>query len=150
MKIFFGVVYHLRISHTCNNKLSLWWRQTYVGIKMTNSTAQHHTSSFRNSSKLTGWINTHLTTTRSPPACSVTAATVSICDNDLLFNVFKRKNKIWAMNNNCTTIPRHNKSFIHNINPVTWLKQWNYDDTLYLRGLLAGGRHYHTLLLRTR
>ena len=37
------------------------------------------------------------------------------------------------MNNNCITIKRHIKSFIHNINPLTWLKHWNQHDTIYLR-----------------
>ena len=31
----------------------------------------------------------------------------------------------------------HNKSFMHNINPLMWLKQWNYHDTKHLRALLA-------------
>ena len=31
------------------------------------------------------------------------------------------------------TITRHNKSFMHNINPLKLLNQWNYHDTIYLR-----------------
>ena len=45
------------------------------------------------------------------------------------------------MNNNCITIKSHNKSFQNDINPLIWLKQWNYHATLYLRALLAGVRN---------
>ena len=51
----------------------------------------------------------------------VAATTVSICDNASMFNGFQRSNKILALNNNCITITRHNKSLIYNINPLKWL-----------------------------
>ena len=54
------------------------------------------------------------------------------------------------MNNICITITRQNKSFKHNINPLTWLKQLKYHDTIYTRALVAGVRIYLTALPRTQ
>ena len=54
------------------------------------------------------------------------------------------------MNNSCKIITSHKKFFIHNINPLIWLEQWNFHAALYLRALLADVRNHRTLLLRTR
>ena len=54
------------------------------------------------------------------------------------------------MNNSCKTITRHNQSFIHNINPMRWLKQWNYLGMRYLWSCLPGVRNYRTRFLFSR
>ena len=45
------------------------------------------------------------------------------------------------MNNSYKTLSRHNMSFIHNINPLTWLKQLNNHAKVHLRALLASVRN---------
>ena len=108
-----------------------------------------HTVTHPLSATAQGGLPASIIATRTLPP-SATAAMASICDNALMFNGFQRENKMWAMNNKCTVITRHNNSFMLKINPLTWSALWNYHDTLYLQAFLARRRNYRTLLLRTR
>ena len=58
----------------------------------------------------------------------------------LTLNGYQQWNKVWAINNSCITITRHNMSSIHNINPMTRLKQWNYRGTQCSQSLSTGVR----------